>query len=61
MPKLVALDLSKAMLCDDSVIQTMAKTCGDLQGLNINGCVMVGDEAMKMVAEKCTSLRRVSY
>lgn len=60
MPKLIALDLAKVMLCDDSVIRTLAETCEDLQGLNINGCVMVGDEAMKLVADKCRSMRRVS-
>lgn len=60
MPNLIALDLSRVAMCDDSVVRTMAETCQYLQGLNITGCVNVGDEAMKMVAEKCDSMRRVS-
>jgi F-box and leucine-rich repeat protein GRR1 len=60
MPKLVAIDLSNLSLVDDAVIKTLAQTCTGLQGLNINGCRLVGDEAICLLAEKCKNLRRVS-
>lgn len=61
MPNLIAVDLAKISSCDDAAIRTLAETCTDLQGLNINGCTMVGDEAMRVVADQCRNMRRVSH
>lgn len=60
MPNMIALDLNRVMLCDDRVLRTVAETAPGLQGLNLNGCAMVGDESMKLVAERCRLMRRVS-
>jgi F-box and leucine-rich repeat protein GRR1 len=60
MPHLVAIDLSNISRVDDTVIKTLAQTCPGLQGLNINGCKLVGDEAICALAANCKSLRRVS-
>lgn len=62
MPNLVSVDLSSLVQVNDEVIKTLAGTCPKtLQGLNINGCRMVGDEAVCLLAEKCHNLRRVSH
>jgi hypothetical protein len=59
-PELIAIDLANTPGVDDSVMKTLGRRCGRLQGLNISGCKSVGDEGVKAVAKGCKMLRRVS-
>lgn len=59
MPELVAVDLSGVIKTTDEVVETIAKTSGRLQGLNLSGCTLISDKGVIALAERSTLLRRV--
>jgi F-box and leucine-rich repeat protein GRR1 len=60
MPKLVAVDLSKAKNVDDSVVAAIGEHCPRIQGLNLSHCKAVGDKGIMALAKSSKLLRRVS-
>ncbi len=59
MPALVAVDLSQVAAVEEQVMVQIARRCDRLQGMNLSGCKMVGDEGMSAIAGQCGMLRRV--
>lgn len=60
LPELVSIDLSGMEAVDDNVVMKIASSCRQLQGLNLSKCKRIGDEGIVAVAQKLSSLKRVS-
>lgn len=58
MKEITAVDLSGTSCVENTVVHTIGEAMDKLQGLNLTGCKGVGDEGLKIVAEK-KKFRRV--
>ncbi|KAF5333408.1 hypothetical protein D9611_002635 [Ephemerocybe angulata] len=58
-PNLVAVDLTNVKETTNEVVTAFAVVAKRLQGINLQGCVKVGDPALLALAQNCPLLRRV--
>jgi F-box and leucine-rich repeat protein GRR1 len=54
-----AVDLSGTACVENSIVRRIGEGMDRLQGLNITGCKGVGDEGLKVIAERRKNFRRV--
>jgi len=59
MKETTAVDLSGTPSVENTVVRTVGEAMDKLQGLNLTGCKGVGDDGLKIIAEK-KNFRRVS-
>lgn len=61
MRDVTAVDLSGTSCVENTIVRRIGESMDRLQGLNLTGCKGVGDEGLKVIAERRKNFRRVSW